>query len=56
MDILRALQQIQSEIEGISGNFGKNCEYVSIGGLHMGKKMKPFDELSFSDNYMFTTV
>lgn len=22
----------------------------------MGKKMKPFDELSFSDNYMFTTV
>lgn len=56
MDILRALQQIQSEIEGISWNFGKNCEYVSIGGLHMGKKMKPFDELSFSDNYMFTTV
>lgn len=56
MDILRALQQIQSEIEGISWNFGKNCEYVSIGGLHMGNKMKPFDELSFSDNYMFTTV
>lgn len=56
MDTLRALQQIQSEIEGISGNFGENCEYVSIGGLHMGKKMKPFDELSFSDNYMFTTV
>ena len=56
MDILLALQQIQSEIEGISWNFGKNCEYVSIGGLHMGKKMKPFDELSFSDNYMFTTV
>ncbi len=22
----------------------------------MGNKMKPFDELSFSDNYMFTTV
>ena len=56
MDTLRVLQQIQSEIEGISGNFGKNCEYVSIGGLHMGNKMKPFDELSFSDNYMFTTV
>ena len=56
MDTLRALQQIQSEIEGISGNFGKNCEYVSIGGLHMGNKMKPFDELSFSDNYMFTTI
>ena len=56
MDILRALQQIQSEIEGISWNFGKNCEYVSIGGLHMGKKMKPFDELSFSDNYMFTEL
>ena len=56
MDTLRVLQQIQSEIEGISGNFGKNCEYVSIGGLHMGNKMKPFDELSFSDNYMFTTI
>lgn len=56
MDILRVLQQIQSEIERISWNFGKNCEYVSIGGLHMGNKMKPFDELSFSDNYMFTTV
>ena len=39
MDTLRALQQIQSEIEGISGNFGKNCEYVSIGGLHMGNKV-----------------
>ena len=56
MDTLRVLQQIQSEIEGISGNFEKNCEYVSIGGLHMGNKMKPFDELSFSDNYMFTTI
>ena len=56
MDTLRVLQQIQSEIEGISGNFVKNCEYVSIGGLHMGNKMKPFDELSFSDNYMFTTI
>ena len=22
----------------------------------MSKKLKPFDELSFSDNYMFTTV
>ena len=56
MDTLRVLQQIQLEIEEISGNFGKNCEYVSIGGLHMGNKMKPFDELSFSDNYMFTTI
>ena len=39
MGTLQGLQQIQSEIEGISGNFGKNCEYVSIGGLHMGNKV-----------------
>lgn len=44
MGTLQGLQQIQSEIEEISGNFEKNCEYVSIGGLHMSKKLKPLGQ------------